>query len=224
MTPSGLTLRMRLLQSVMYTLPSGPTAPFSWRVQLGGGCRAAISGKSRQFRCRRRYEITPAGDTLRIRLLPESAISRLPAASLARPAGVRSRAEVACPPSPLKPNVPSPAAWLMMVPLGLTLQTRLVPVSATSRLPLPPSTATSEGPAVAVTKAVLIVPSALTLRIRLVTRVGDQQITASIHRNTRGDIQVVRKAQVPPSPLKPDVPLPAAGVPIIPAGVLLRIR
>ena len=86
----------------------------------------------------------PLVETLRMWLLPRSAMNRLPAPSTATPSGQFSCALVAGPPLPEKPGVPLPATVAMM-PLGKTLRMRLLPVSAINRLPVL-STATAAGP------------------------------------------------------------------------------
>ncbi len=71
--------------------------------------------------------ITPF-ETLRMRLLPVSAMYRLPAESTATPSGPFNSALVAGPLSPLKPCVPFPAT-VVITPFE-TLRMRLLPVSA----------------------------------------------------------------------------------------------
>ena len=63
--------------------------------------------------------------TLRMRLLPLSAINKLPAASTATPLGRKSWALVASPPSPPKPPLPPlPATVVMMPVLAVILRMR----------------------------------------------------------------------------------------------------
>src|SRR5664280_654782 len=78
--------------------------------------------------------MVPSGATRRTRLLPASAMYRLPAASTNRPYGMSRHAWVAGPPSPQKPLVPLPAT-VVMVPSGATRRTRSWPGSAMYRLP-----------------------------------------------------------------------------------------
>src|ERR1035438_3963196 len=85
--------------------------------------------------------ITPL-ETLRMRLLPESAIYRSPAESTTTPEGWFSWAPVAGPSSPLKPWVSLPAA-VVIIPFE-TLRMALTIGSAMYRVPAE-STATLEG-------------------------------------------------------------------------------
>src|SRR5438552_1157649 len=93
---------------------------------------------------RGRLEVWEDALTSRIRLLRESAKKRFPAPSTATPVGKHSRAEVAGPPSPLKPKLPFPAT-VVIVPSGVTSRIRWLKVSAMKRFPAP-STATPVGP------------------------------------------------------------------------------
>ena len=61
--------------------------------------------------------MTPAGETLRTRLLPRSAIRKPPSAVGSTSSGQFSRALVAGPPSPEYPAVPVPAT-VVICPLG----------------------------------------------------------------------------------------------------------
>src|SRR5262245_16369875 len=106
-------------------------------------------------------------------------MNRSPNVSTATPAGPESCAEVAGPPSPLKPNCPLPATVLIN-PFGVTLRTRWLAASEMNRSPNV-STATPAGP------------------------------------------ESCAEAAGPPSPLKPNCPLPAT-VLINPFGVTLRTR
>ena len=82
-------------------------------------------------------EIVPAGVTSRMALLKVSAMKRSPAWSRATPCGLFSRADVAGPPSPLKPPSP-PEAWsaatfpatVVITPLVETRRMTLLPESA----------------------------------------------------------------------------------------------
>src|SRR6185437_9760153 len=121
--------------------------------------------------------------TLRTRLFVVSAMNRLPPESSATSVGLLRPALVAGPLSPEKPATPFPATVLMM-PSGVTLRMRWLPVSAMYRLPeestanpacalerfkaalvaAPPS---PEKPFVLLPATVLIAPAAVILRIRL---------------------------------------------------------
>ena len=90
-----------------------------------------------------KVEIAPPGVTFRIRLLPESAMYRFPAASTAIPSGNRSWAAVAGPPSPENPLVPLPATVVMVPPVEI-IRTRWLNRSTTYTCP-PGPTATSAG-------------------------------------------------------------------------------
>ena len=96
------------------------------------------------------------------------------------PAGVRSWAAVAAPPSPLKPGAPLPAT-VLMTPPGVILRMRWLPQSARNRFPLA-SNATEDGadrlaavagppsplnPAVPVPAMVVMIPPGVILRMRL---------------------------------------------------------
>ena len=70
-----------------------------------------------------------AGDTFRMRLLRMSAMYRLPAPSTATSYGSDSWAEVASPPSPLKPDAPLPAT-VLITPAAVILRMRWFPTSA----------------------------------------------------------------------------------------------
>src|ERR1039457_1120884 len=72
-------------------------------------------------------------ETLRMRLLEESAMYRLPAESIATPSGTFSAALVADPPSPENPAVPLPATVVILPPD--TFKTRLLRLSAIYKLP-----------------------------------------------------------------------------------------
>jgi len=79
--------------------------------------------------------MVPPGVTLRIRMFPRSAMNRFPAASTATATGANNSADVAGPPSPEKPPMPSCApkplpATVVMMPLVDTLRTRLFRESA----------------------------------------------------------------------------------------------
>src|SRR5947199_199911 len=89
----------------------------------------------------------PAGVTFRIRLLPKSAMKRFPDPSTATPDGPASRADVAGPPSPLKPDVPLPATVVIKpdvptvkpvngsdVPAGVVTRTVRTPVAAANAM------------------------------------------------------------------------------------------
>src|ERR1019366_9288666 len=117
--------------------------------------------------------------TLRMRLLLESAINRLPDASTARPLVWPSWAPAAGPLSPLKQHVPFPAT-VVITPL-VTLRTRKLNASVMYRLPAE-STATPwglfsvalvEGPPSPLKPAVPLLPATVaitpfdTLRMRL---------------------------------------------------------
>src|SRR3954452_6319768 len=101
MMPAGLTLRILLLpRSAMYIEPSGPKA-----TSYGARSRAAVAGPPSPVlpavALPATGEVGAPGVTLRILLLPESAMYRFPAASNARRTGALSRAAVAGPPSPV---------------------------------------------------------------------------------------------------------------------------
>src|SRR5437868_4166582 len=75
--------------------------------------------------------MTPAAaSTRRIRLLPLSAMNRLPDPSAATPAGLHTPALVAAPPSPLNPHVPLPATVVMTPVAASTRRIRLLLLSA----------------------------------------------------------------------------------------------
>ena len=67
--------------------------------------------------------IVPPADTLRMRWLPTSTIRKPPSGVGAIPKGIERFAEVAGPPSPLKPCVPLPAI-VVITPDGETFRTR----------------------------------------------------------------------------------------------------
>src|ERR1041385_2197327 len=73
--------------------------------------------------------MVPEEETFRTRLLPVSAMMRLPAPSTATPEGWYSVPLVAAPPSPEWPWAPLPATVVMM-PAGESLRIRLLPASA----------------------------------------------------------------------------------------------
>src|SRR6185437_732634 len=76
----------------------------------------------------------PAGVILRIRLLLESPMYKLPLASMVIPAGPLNEAAV---PTPLaEPAVPVPA-MVVTTPSGVILRIRLLPLSATYTFPMP---------------------------------------------------------------------------------------
>ena len=76
----------------------------------------------------------PLGATLRILWFARSAMYIDPSGPNAMSNGVRSRAAVAWPPSPVFPAVPVPATVEMMPP-GVTLRILWFPESAMKRLP-----------------------------------------------------------------------------------------
>ena len=75
----------------------------------------------------------PPASTRRTRLLPVSAISRLPSEAIATSRGRLRRAAVARPPSPANP-VTLPAT-VVIAPFGAIRRMRLLPVSATYTVP-----------------------------------------------------------------------------------------
>src|SRR5881296_1293217 len=180
MIPAVLTLRIRLFpRSVMYTLPVGSTA-----TSLGLFNDAEVAGPPSPLNpCVSLPAIVlmiPAVLTLRIRLLPSSAMYTFPAGSTATPTGKLNSAEVAGPPSPLNPSLPLPAI-VVMIPAVSTLRIRRFPASAMYTLPAG-STATPLGsyneaevagppsplnPCLPLPAMVLMIPAVLTLRIRL---------------------------------------------------------
>ena len=76
-----------------------------------------------------------AAVTLRMRLLPESTMYRLPAVSIATSDGPLNCAAVASPLSPLDPSTPVPATVLMMPVVAVTLRMTWPLNSAMYRLP-----------------------------------------------------------------------------------------
>src|SRR5215813_15405432 len=91
-----------------------------------GESRAAVAGPPSPLKpdvpSPATVEMTPSGVILRMRL--DAATKRLPAPSAATPVGEEIWAAVAGPPSPLKPDVPSPAT-VEMTPSGVILRMRL---------------------------------------------------------------------------------------------------
>src|ERR1039457_3865884 len=175
------------------------------------------------------------GVNSRMRLLLVSAMKTFPFPSTATPSGAINAAEVASPPSPLKPGVPLPAT-VLIVPAGVTIRMRSLPLSTMNRLPAP-STATSQGsnnsaevagplsplkPRVPLPATVLIVPAGVTFRIRLFIRSAMKRLPALSTATSLGWFSSAAVAG-PPSPLKPAVPLPAT-VLIVPAAVTFRMR
>src|SRR5664280_18204 len=100
----------------MYRLPAASTA------RLPGPRQAWVAGPPSPQKATVPLPATvvmvPSGATRRPRLLPGSAMYRLPAASTARPLGMSRQAWVAGPPSPQKPAVPLPATVVMVAGLG----------------------------------------------------------------------------------------------------------
>jgi hypothetical protein len=126
MVPFGHTLRMRLLSvSAMKTLPVVVSTATST-----GFCKVAeVAGPPSSMELSTSVPATvvivPFDHTLRMRWLKASAMKMLPVVeSTATPSGLCKVAEVAGPPSPLKPpDVPLPAQ-VMMVPFGHTWRMR----------------------------------------------------------------------------------------------------
>ena len=113
----------------MYIDPSGPNAT-SYGVRSRAEVAWPPSPVFPAVPVPATVEMMPAGVTLRILLLPESAMNRFPAASNASRTGAFSRAEVAWPPSPVLPEVPVPA-MVVMVPSVLIRRTACSAESAT---------------------------------------------------------------------------------------------
>jgi hypothetical protein len=102
--PSGRTARLKALFSSARV--AGPPSPEKPAVPLPAT-----------------VVMIPLEETFRIRWLPTSAIRKPPSGVGATANGMFSSADVAGPPSPLKPWTPVPAT-VVIVPLGQTLRTR----------------------------------------------------------------------------------------------------
>ena len=111
MIPLGETLRMRWLSvSAMNRLPAPSIArpPGSFSCALVAG---PPSPEKPFVPSPATVVMIPAGKTLRMRLLPVSAMNRLPAPSTATPWRLLSCALVAGPPSPESPSCHCPLLW-----------------------------------------------------------------------------------------------------------------
>ncbi|MEA2442884.1 MAG: hypothetical protein QOJ12_176 [Thermoleophilales bacterium] len=232
--PSGATRRIRWFsRSAMRTLASGALAtPF------GVFSAAAVPGPPSPWKPANpspaRVVMVPSGATRRTRWLFVSTITKPPSLATARPIGSFSCAEVAGPPSPLKPAEPIPAT-VVMTPFGATLRIRLLSLSAI-RYPPSACSARSAGklscasvawppspPNVAapVPATVLMVPSSAIRRTRLlfasaISTLPSPAITAAV------GALICAAVAGPPSPLKPCV-VPAM-VMIVPSGRTRRMR
>src|SRR5437764_638988 len=207
----------------MYTLPAASTA-----TSLGILNSAEVAGPPSPLNPSLPLPaivvMVPAVSTLRIRRFPASAMYTLPAGSTATPLGSYNEAEVAGPPSPLNPCLPLPA-MVLMIPAVLTLRIRLPPGSTkisigTTEVAVagPPSPPKISPPSPA---TVLMIPAVFTLRTRLflgsVMYRLPETSTARLHASNEAAVAS------PPSPLNPEVPLPAI-VLMSPTVSTLRIR
>ena len=166
----------------------------------------------------------PEVSTLRMRLLNWSPMKRLPAPSSATPLGPLKLALVAGLPSPLNLRVPLPAT-VVMIPEGSTLRMRWLARSAMKKLPLP-STATPLGkakpalvagapsplkPEMPLPATVVMMPEVSTLRMRLLFRSAMKRLPAPSTATPVGKAKLALVAG-PPSPLNPEMPMPATTV------------